>query len=112
MNMRVLAVGGSGYLGGMVLPILGERHTLRVFDLQPPADSRWEYVAGSVGDFDALAGAAEGMDALLYMAMGNKGFDTTPAITTNFDVSVKGVYLALYAAHQAGIEHAVYTSSM
>ncbi|HEU5102815.1 MAG TPA: NAD(P)-dependent oxidoreductase [Roseiflexaceae bacterium] len=110
--MKVLVVGGSGYIGGMVLPALAEQHTLRVFDLRPPADAAWEYVAGSVGDLEALAGAATGVDALLYMAMGEKVYDTPSGITTNFDASVKGVYLALQAAHQAGAAHAVYTSSM
>ena len=110
--MNVLVVGGSGYVGGLVLPTLAQQHALRVFDLRPPDDPAWDYVAGSVGDLDALMGAAEGMDALLYMAMGGKDFATAASITTAFDVSVKGLYLALYAADQAGITHAVYTSSM
>jgi nucleoside-diphosphate-sugar epimerase len=110
--MKVLVIGGSGLVGGLVLPYLAQRHTLRIFDLRPPAEPSWDYVAGNVGDMDALARAAEGQDALLYMAMGDKDFETIASITTNFDVNVKGVYLALYAAHQAGITHAVYTSSM
>ncbi len=110
--MHILVIGGSGYLGGLVLPTLAQQHTLRVFDLRPPADAAWEYVAGSIGDFDALARAAVGMDALLYMAMGEKVFDTTSGISSNLDVNIKGVYLALHAAQQAGVMHAVYTSSM
>ncbi len=110
--MRVLVIGGSGYVGTLVLPTLAQRHTLRIFDVQPPADPGWEYAGGSVADVDALLRAAEGMDALVYMAMGAKEFSTTAALTTNFDVNVKGVYLALYAAHQRGISQAVYTSSM
>jgi nucleoside-diphosphate-sugar epimerase len=110
--MRVLVIGGSGLVGGLVLPHLAQWHTLRVFDLRPPADPSWEYVAGNVGDLDALSQAAEGTDALLYMAMGNKEFTLPEAITTNFDVNAKGVYLALYAAQRAGISHAVYTISM
>jgi nucleoside-diphosphate-sugar epimerase len=110
--MNILVVGGSGYIGGMVLPALAQLHTLRVFDLRPPANPGWEYVAGSIGDLEALARAAEGVDALLYMAMGEKVYDTPSGITTNLDANVKGVYLALYAAHQAGANHAVYTSSM
>jgi nucleoside-diphosphate-sugar epimerase len=110
--MKLLVVGGAGLVGGLVLPHLAQWHMLRVFDLRPPADSAWEYVAGNVGDLAALSQAAEGMDALLYMAMGNKEFTLPEAITTNFDVNVKGVYLALYAAQRAGIGHAVYTSSM
>jgi nucleoside-diphosphate-sugar epimerase len=110
--MKVLVIGGSGLVGGLVLPYLAQQHALRVFDLRPPADPSWDYLAGSVGDFDALARAAEGQEALLYMAMGDKDYQTIASITTNFDVNVKGMYLALYAAHQAGITHAVYTSSM
>jgi nucleoside-diphosphate-sugar epimerase len=110
--MRVLAVGGSGYLGKLVLPMLAQQHTLRILDLRAPADPNWEYIAGSVADFDALARAVEGVDVLLYMAMGEKEFASISSVTSNFDVSVKGVYLALYAASQAGISHAVYTSSM
>ena len=107
--MRMLVIGGAGYVAGLVLPVLAQQHTLRVFDLHAPADPRWEYVSGSVTDLDALLGAVEGMDAILYMAMGAKDFVTGTGITTNLDVNIKGVYLALYAAQQAGIAHAVYT---
>jgi nucleoside-diphosphate-sugar epimerase len=110
--MHVTVVGGSGYVGGLVLPQLAARHVLRVFDRRPPAVAGCEYVAGTLDDLDALRRAARGADALLYMAMGDKRFDTDEAITTNFDVSVKGLYLALLAAHEAGVAHAVYTSSM
>ena len=110
--MRVLVIGGGGYVAGLVLPALAQRHTLRVFDLHPPADPSWEYMPGSVTDPDALLRAAEGVEAVLYMAMGAKDFVTSAGITTNLDVNIKGVYLALYAAQQAGIAHAVYTSSM
>jgi nucleoside-diphosphate-sugar epimerase len=110
--MKVLVIGGSGYVGGLVLPHLARQHALRVFDMRPPADPAWEYVAGSVGDLDALGRATEGVDALLYMAMGEKVYDTASGTTSNIDVNVKGVYLALDAAQRVGVRHAVYTSSM
>ena len=110
--MRLLVIGGSGDVGTLVIPFLRQQHDLRVFDLRPPADSNCEYVQGNLTDPDALARAAEGMDVLLFMAMGHKGFDTLEAEITAFDVSVKGVYLALRAAHLAGISHAVYTSTL
>lgn len=109
--MRILVVGGAGHVGSLVLPMLAQQHTIRVFDLRPPSEPV-EFVEGNVGDQAALGRAAEGMDALVYMAMGIKDFTAPNSIATNFDVSIKGVYLALLAAHEAGITHAVYTSSM
>ena len=34
--MTVLIIGGSGYVGAMVTPLLRQRFTLRIFDLRPP----------------------------------------------------------------------------
>ncbi len=116
--MRVLVIGGSGYLGTLVTPFLAQRHNLRVFDLRPPADPALEYVQGSACDPAALADAAVGMDAVLYMAMGShppmgdNEQGRMEARVTAFDVNVKGLHLALHAAHNANIGHAVYTSSM
>ncbi len=116
--MRVLVVGGSGYLGTLVVPLLARCHDLRVFDLQPPENGEVEYRQGSVCDPSALASAAAGMDAVLYMAMGSAvplGGDHWARIESRvnaFDVNVKGLHLALHAAHLAGISQAVFTSSM
>jgi nucleoside-diphosphate-sugar epimerase len=110
--MNLLVIGGSGKVAGLVLPIIARHHTLRIFDRQPPASSAWEYHSGDVGDPDALARAVAGMDSLIYMAMGTQRFHAAEMTTPSFDVNVKGVYMALEAAHNAGIPHAVYTSSM
>lgn len=105
--MKLLVIGGSGHVGSLILPYLAEQYTLRVFDLKPPATGEW--VQGDVRSFEALKAAAEGCDKLLYMAMGSH--DGTNA-TAQFDVNVTGLYLALRAAHAAGIPHAALTSSM
>lgn len=110
--MRVLVIGGSGDIGTLVIPVLKQEHSIRVFDLRPPADPDCEYIQGNVTDPEALVQAAHGMDALIFMAMGSKQFDTLEAEITAFDVSVKGLYLALRAAHIAGIQHAVFTSTL
>jgi nucleoside-diphosphate-sugar epimerase len=111
--MRVLVIGGSGNVGSMTLPLLAQRHALRVFDKKPPASAEWEYLEGHLEDWDRLREAAQGMDALLFMAMGShQNWGSVATARTAFDVSVKGLYFALRAAHEAGIPHAVYTSSM
>jgi nucleoside-diphosphate-sugar epimerase len=110
--MKLLVIGGSGNVGSMVVPILANRHEVRVFDLNPPR-TEVEYIAGNIGDFAALRSAADGRDALVYMAMGPlPGFGEPDNAALHFDVAVKGLYLALRAAHDAGIDHAVFTSSM
>jgi nucleoside-diphosphate-sugar epimerase len=110
--MRVLVVGGSGHVGSLVLPILAQHHDLRNFDLRPPRDPVGEYVEGDVNDLDALSRAAEGREALIYMAMGRGDWRSEELAPISYDVNVKGVHLALHAAQKAGIPHAVYTSSM
>ena len=94
---------------------LARRQALRGFDLRPPADASLEYVRGDARDPAALAEAVRGVDAVLYMAMGtDPGRDGGEAArmearVTAFDVNVKGLHLALHAAHGAGVTHAVYT---
>jgi nucleoside-diphosphate-sugar epimerase len=117
--VKVLVIGGSGRVGSLVLPSLARRHGITVFDLKPPRqDVAARYIAGSVCDPEALYDAAEGMDVLLYMAMGPDWRRTDdPKILAawradHYDVNVKGLHLALFAAHRNGIAHAVFTSSM
>ncbi|MBC8103369.1 MAG: NAD(P)-dependent oxidoreductase [Cytophagales bacterium] len=114
--MRILVIGGAGHVGGLVLPFLGEHHSLRVFDLRPPADPPpgTEFVRGDVTDSAALTEAMAGIEAVLYMAMGTPPRDQArgAVAASAFDVNTKGVYLALLAASQAGITQAVYTSSL
>jgi nucleoside-diphosphate-sugar epimerase len=110
-DMRILVVGGSGYVGSLITPLLVERHRLRVFDLRPPAID-CEYVAGDATDYPALSGAMDGVDALLHCAMGAHDLTEPSAVGSAFDVNVKSVHLALLAAHTAGVPHAVHISSM
>jgi len=111
--VKLLVIGGSGFVGSMVLPHLAEAHELRVFDLKPPRADNVEYVAGDILDFGAVSAAAEGRDALVFMAMGPMAGWGEPAnAALHFDVAVKGLYLALRAAAEQGIKHTVFTSSM
>jgi nucleoside-diphosphate-sugar epimerase len=112
--MRVLIVGGSGYVGGLVLPRLAQRHAIRVLDRRPPAErpDTVEYRDGSATDYADLRRAAEGMDAVVHCAMGSHAWDTPGGAADSFDVNVKSVHLTLLAAREARAPHAVYISSM
>lgn len=110
--MRVLVIGGSGTVGSMITPYLGADHDLTIFDLQPPSDPSFAYVKGDITRYEDLSGAMAGQAALVYMAMGSLDWQSIQGINTAFDINVKGLHLALKAAHEAGIRQAVYTSSM
>ena len=110
--MKLLVIGGSGIVGTLTVPVLAETHHVRVFDLNPPQSADCEFVRGDVTDYEALAAAMSGRDALVYMAMGNLKWTEVSGWVSAFDVNVKGLHLALRAAHAADIQQAVYTSSM
>ena len=110
--MRVLVIGGSGLVGSMITPYLREDHDLTIFDLKPPSDPELACILGDLTCYDELAAAMIEQSALVYMAMGSLDWQTLDGIHSAYDVNVKGLHLALKAAHEAGIEQAVYTSSM
>jgi nucleoside-diphosphate-sugar epimerase len=111
--LRVLVIGGSGYVGQMVLPHLAQQHELTVFDLVEPKPGPWGHVIGDVQDLAALKANSAKVDALVYMAMNTqRNPGSAPTVASAFDVNVKGLYFALSAATENGVPHCVYTSSM
>jgi nucleoside-diphosphate-sugar epimerase len=109
--MRVLVVGGSGYVASLILPSLAQDHTIRVFDRRPPG-AAVEYLAGNAMDYPALRRAIDGMDAVVHCAMGSTAWDTPEGAADAFDVNVKSVHLTLLAARDARVPHAVHVSSL
>jgi nucleoside-diphosphate-sugar epimerase len=110
--MKVLLIGGSGIVASLVSPTLLTKHSLRIFDLRPPKDSGPQYHPGNITDFRAVEQAVQGMDALIYMAMGSLDWDEWPGTDSGFDANVKGLHFALKAAAKAGVTQAIYTSGM
>jgi nucleoside-diphosphate-sugar epimerase len=109
--MRVLVVGGSGYVASLVIPVLRRQHAIRVLDTQSPSTDV-EHVPGSATDYADLTRAVEGMDAVIHCAMGSRDWATPDGAADAFDVNVKSVHLTLLAAREAGVRHAVYISSL
>lgn len=114
--MKVLTIGGSGYVGGIVLPLLPEEFSLTVFDRKPPdwATQRpgTGFIQGDVTQIAQVQDTVQGMDLLLYMAMGVAGTDWIENIPAAYDVNAKGVHIAMEAAAAAGVKRAVFTSTL
>jgi nucleoside-diphosphate-sugar epimerase len=113
--MRLLVVGGCGHVGSLVVPVLARTHEVRVLDIVAPEDpvSGVDYHTGDLHDLDLVASLASEVDSLVFMAMGPvAGWGSPENVRQHFDVAVSGVFLTLEGAHQAGVRHVVYTSSM
>lgn len=113
--MRLLVVGGCGSVGSMVLPHLATRHEIRVLDLVEPRTrvSEVDYHIGDLHDVDLVASLAEGVDSLVFMAMGpGRDWNSPATARGHLDVAVPGLYATLTGVHRSGVRHMVYTSSM
>lgn len=110
--MRVLEIGGSGYVGGLINPYLKNYHEIRVLDLKPPQDPEAEFFRGSALSAEDLDAAMRDMEGLIYLAMGAAGTDGRWLMESSYDVNVKGVHLALTSAVKGGVRRAVYASTM
>jgi nucleoside-diphosphate-sugar epimerase len=109
--MRVLLVGGAGYVAGLVLPWLVQRHAVRVVDPTPPRAGT-EHVVASATDYAAVRAAMAGVDAVVHCAMGRHDTSTPAGALDAFDVNVTSVHVTLRAAHDARVPHAVHVSSL
>lgn len=110
-NVRILVVGGSGYVAGLILPLIQERHTVRILDPRPPA-GRYDHAVGDATDHRALAASLDRVDVVIHCAMGPPTVSSPDDVASAFDVNVKSVHVTLATAHVAGIRHAIYISSM
>ncbi|MEV0792557.1 NAD(P)-dependent oxidoreductase [Kribbella sp. NPDC050459] len=113
--MRVLVVGGAGKLGHLLVPHLQRAHDVTVADLNPSAAPEAARAVGvDVTRFTEIEKAVRGHDAVIYLAMGRYADwgATNGWAESHFDVNVKGLYLTLRAAGEAGLTKAVYAGSL
>lgn len=111
--MRILMIGGSGYVGSLMLPALAARHELRVLDPLAPQGAH-DHITGSALDPAALATALSGTEAVVHAAMGRRSETDWPFpdLPSAFEVNVASVYATLAAAHEANVNRVVLIGSM
>ena len=113
--MRVLVTGGTGVVGKPAVDHLLERgHTVRLLSRHAERDAKqWpervEAIEASVGDREAMAGAAEGCDVVLHVA--GIVAESPPEVTFQ-GVNVEGTRWLVEEAERAGVKRFVYVSSL
>jgi len=113
--MRLLVVGGCGLVGSIVVPRLAASHEIRVLDLRAPSSpvSGVDYHQGDLHSVSLVAQLAEGVDSLVFMAMGPlAGWGEPDNARAHLDIAGPGLHATLTGAARAGVRHMVYTSSM
>lgn len=114
--MKLLVIGGAGYVGAMLQPALEAEHECRYFDLKPVMGAEDRTIIGDVNDSAAVERALQGIESVLWLAMGVKpGVDKGMGpfdIDAAFDVNVKAMYRVLSAVEEAGVLQFIYASSL
>ncbi len=107
---RVLITGAAGRIGSHLAESLRDRYALRVHYHQrvpehPPVD---DVVIADVADYDAIAPALAGMDAVVHLAD-----DPSPRATWESvrDRNIVGTYNVFEAARRAGVPRIVFAST-
>ncbi len=110
--MKVLMVGGAGYVGTILRPAFEQAHDCFYYDLQPVADALDRSTVADVCDDGAIEAAVAGVDAVLYLAMGKGASGTCQDTDPAFQVNVNGLYRFLDKALSAGVRRFVYASTL
>jgi hypothetical protein len=110
----VLVTGATGEVARGVLPFLQKEFDLRLLALEPPGDDA-RRVQADLRDWDGLARAMNGVDAVLHLAIatGHSGtFEDDAFNDHRFEVNVKGTFHVFETARRLRIRRVVYVSSL
>jgi len=109
--MKVLVIGGSGFIGSRLLESLVERgHDVTNFDRAAKVGSTVPFVEGDVRSVAELAVAAAGHDAIVNLAAEHR--DDVQPLSRYTEVNVDGATAVIDAAVANGINRIVFTSSV
>jgi len=112
--MRVLVVGGTGFIGTHLCGELRERgHEVTALARSTEgAPDGVETVAGDVTDYDSIAGAFEGQEAVVNLVALSPLFRPAGGNEAHFRVHRDGTENVVSAAEDAGVERIVQLSAL
>jgi len=109
--MKVLVIGGSGFIGSRLLDVLVERgHEVTNFDRAIRPDSTVACVEGDVRSVAELTAASAGHDAIVNLAAEHR--DDVQPLSRYTEVNVDGAAAVAEAAVANDITRIVFTSSV
>lgn len=100
--MKVLILGGHGYLGPHVVTALEPHYQLRITDIKP-IETKHETMQVNAASLDDVMRAAEGMDTIINCSVLRHDWQIA------FDVSTRGCYNMMRAAVEHGIRRVINT---
>lgn len=118
--MKILIVGGAGYVGSIVRDGLEAQHDCWYYDLKPVVGRESRTILADVCDAQQIQRAVVSMQAIVYMAMGVTSLTTSPTghredvheLNFAFSVNTGGWLGFVTAGLLAGVRRFVYTSSL
>lgn len=115
---RTLVTGGAGFIGAnLVRRLLDLGHQVRVVDLLVTGDRGYldgldiEFVEGDIRDRELVAGALQGVDAVVHLAASGSVIASIEDPASNFSTNVDGTFAVLDETRKAGIERFVFSST-
>jgi UDP-glucose 4-epimerase len=110
--MRLLVIGGAGFVGRHVVEAVGELGEVDILEHPSAYPDREGLLRVDIGDLEALNGALSGYDAVIHLAavFSREGF--TPTDEQLFDVNVRGTFNVLQACVRNQVSRLVMASSI
>lgn len=111
--MKVLIVGGGGFIGGVLKRQLADQgHTVLTYDVAPPAAPARDrdYIEADIRDLPTLTAAVRGQDVVVNLAAQHRD-DVQP--TSLYDeVNVEGARTLCAALSATNVNRLIFTSSV
>ncbi len=104
--MKILITGAAGAVGTVLIKGLGDRYQLRGFDRVPLPELE-DVVVGELTDFEAVARATQGMDAVIHLAGNPSGAAPWEEILHS---NIIGTYNLFEAARRSGVSRIAFAS--